>query len=85
MFWIRVLAIAQVALLIRHHATLLERDERNRLAALVAKSKGRPRTNLTANERGELLRLAQKLEPGAFAHGVWGAARGKMRGKSAAK
>jgi hypothetical protein len=84
-FWIRVLAIAQVALLIRHHASMLERDERSRLAALVAKSKGRPRTNLTANERGELLRLAQKLEPGAFAHGVWGAARGKMRGKSAAK
>ncbi len=79
MFWIRVLAIAQVALLVRHHAALLERDERNRLAALVAKSKGRPRRNLTANERGELLRLAQKLEPGAFAHGVWGAARGRLR------
>ena len=85
MFWIRVLAIAQVALLIRHHASLLERDERNRLAILVAKSKGRPKTHLTANERGELLRLAQKLEPGAFAHGVWGAARGKMRGKPGAK
>ena len=80
MFWIRVLAIAQVALVVRHHASLLERDERNRLATLVAKSKGRPRRNLTANERGELLRLAQKLEPGAFAHGVWGAARGKLRG-----
>jgi hypothetical protein len=81
-FWLRVLAIAQVALLVRHHASLLERDERNRLALLVAKSKGRPHRNLTANERGELLRLAQKLEPGAFAHGVWGAARGKLRGKT---
>ena len=78
MFWLRVLAIAQVAILVRHHATLLERDERNRLAGLVAKSQGRPRKNLTANERDELLRLAQKLEPGAFAHGVWGAARGKL-------
>jgi hypothetical protein len=86
MFWLRVLAIAQVALLVRHHASLLERDERNRLALLVAKSKGRPRRNLTANERGELLRLAQKLEPGAFAHGLWGAARGKLgRGPGAVK
>jgi hypothetical protein len=84
MFWIRVLAIAQVALLVRHHASLLERDERTRLAALVAKSRGRPRRNLTANERGELLRLAQKLEPGAFAQGVWGAARGRLQGKPGA-
>ena len=82
MFWLRVLAIAQLAILVRHHASLLERDERNRLAGLVAKSKGRPRRNLTANEREEMLRLAQKLEPGAFAHGVWGAARGKLRGKA---
>jgi hypothetical protein len=79
MFWLRVLAIAQVAILVRHHASLLERDERSRLAMLVAKSHGRPRANLSANEREELLRLAQKLEPGAFAHGVWGAARGRMR------
>ena len=82
MFWFRVLAIAQVAILIRHHASLLEGDERARLATLVAQSKGRPHKNLSANERGELLRLAQKLEPGAFAHGVWGAARGRMRAKT---
>jgi hypothetical protein len=81
MFWIRVLAIAQVALLARHHLTLLEPDERGRLARLVAKSKGRPGRNLSANEREEMLRLAQKLEPGAFANGVWGAARGRLRGK----
>jgi hypothetical protein len=78
MFWIRVLAIAQIALLARHHLTLLEPDERLRLAKLVAKSHGRPGHNLSANEREELLRLAQKLEPGAFAHGVWGAARGRL-------
>jgi hypothetical protein len=78
-FWLRVLAIAQVALLVRHHATLLESDERVRLASLVAKSHGRPRANLTANEREELLRLVGKLEPGAFAHGVWGAARGRVK------
>ncbi len=81
MFWIRVLAIAQIALLARHHAALLEADERSRLARLVAKSKARPGRNLSANEREEMLRLAQKLEPGAFANGVWGAARGRLRGK----
>jgi hypothetical protein len=81
MFWVRVLAIAQIALLARHHVALLEADERSRLAKLVAQSKGRPGKNLTSNERGELLRLAQKLEPGAFAHGVWGAARGKLKRK----
>ena len=82
MFWIRVLAIAQIALLARHHAALLEVDERARLARLVAKSRGRPGRYLSANEREEMLRLAQKLEPGAFANGVWGAARGRLRGKS---
>ncbi len=81
MFWIRVLAIAQIALLARHHVALLEADERNRLARLVAKSKGRPGKYLTANEREEMLRLAQKLEPGAFANGVWGAARGRITRK----
>lgn len=77
MFWLRVLAIAQVALLVRRHVVMLERDERSRLAVLVGKSKGRPRRNLTANEREEMLRLVRKLEPGAFARGAWGAARGK--------
>jgi hypothetical protein len=81
MFWFRVLAVAQVALLIRRHYTLLESDERVRLAKLVAKSKGRPRSNRAADERQEMLALVQKLEPGAFAHGAWGAARGKLRGK----
>ncbi len=81
MFWIRVLALAQVALLIRHHVSLLEPDERARLAKLVAQSKGRPRLNLTANEREEMLRLVAKLEPSALANGAWGAARGKLRGK----
>jgi len=80
MFWLRVLAVAQLALLARRHLTLLEPDERSRLAKLVAKSRARPRTNLSANEREELLRLARKLDPGAFARGAWGAARG-VRGK----
>ena len=81
MFWIRVLAIAQVALLARRHLGLLGPDERGRLARLVAQSKGRPRRNLSPGEREELLGLVRKLEPGAFAQGAWGAARGRLRGR----
>lgn len=66
MFWLRILAIGQLALTARRHLALLEPDERTRLAKLVAQSKGRPRTNLTANEREELLRLVRKLEPAQF-------------------
>ena len=66
MFWLRVLAVAQVAILARRHVQLLEPDERGRLAKLVAKSKGRPRRNLSANERQEMLRLVRKAEPGQF-------------------
>ena len=75
MFWLRVLAAAQIALLVRRHLTKLERDERARLAALVAKSKGRPRRNLSANEREEMLRLVNKLEPGRLGRDAFGAAR----------
>ena len=70
MFWLRVLAVAQVALLARRHLQLLEPDERKRLASLVAKSKARPRKNLSANEREEMLRLVKKLEPGQFGRGA---------------
>jgi hypothetical protein len=75
-FWLRVLAIAQLALLARRHVKLLEPDERSRLARLVRESKGRPRKNLSANEREELLRLVRKLEPGEFGK----AAAGKVTG-----
>ena len=80
MFWLRVLAIAQLALLVRHHLALLNGDERSRLAVLVARSRGRPRRNLSADERAEMLGLVQ-LEPGSFARGAWGATRGRVRGK----
>ena len=55
---------------------LLEPDERGRLAKLVAKSKARPRKNLSANEREEMLRLVKKLEPGEFGRGAFSRARG---------
>lgn len=77
MFWFRVLAVAQIALLARRHLMLLEPDERSRLAKLVAQSKGRPRRNLSANEREEMLRLVKKLEPGEFGRGAFGRIRAK--------
>jgi hypothetical protein len=76
MFWLRVLAIAQVALLVRRHLALLEADERARLARLVRDSKGRPRSNLSANEREELLRLVRKLEPGELGRSAFSQLRG---------
>ena len=79
MFWLRVLAIAQLALLARRHMTLLEGDERARLAKLVAQSRGRPRRNLSANEREELLRRVGKLEPGEFGRNAVGHLRGARR------
>ena len=79
MFWLRILAIAQVALLARRHLTLLEPDERSRLVKLVAKSKGRPQRNLSANEREEMLRLVRKLEPGQFGRNAFGHVRGLRR------
>jgi hypothetical protein len=78
-FWLRILAIAQVALLARRHLTLLEADERARLVKLVAKSKGRPQRNLSANEREEMLRLVRKMEPGQFSRNAFGHVRGLRR------
>ena len=80
-FWFRVLAVAQLALLAKRHLELLEGGERKRLAQLVAQSKGRPRRNLSASERGELLLLAQKLEPARFGRSALFAVRGKTRGR----
>lgn len=79
MFWLRVFAVAQVALLVRRHLALLEPDERTRLARLVRDSKGRPRRNLSANEREELLRLVRKLEPGEFGRAAAGRVTGLRR------
>jgi hypothetical protein len=79
MFWFRVLAVAQIALLIRRHLQRLEPDERARLASLVKKSKGRPRTNLSANEREEMLRMVRKLDPAEFGRGAFAHLRGTGR------
>jgi hypothetical protein len=58
----KILAIAQVALLARRHLGALAPDERRRLGELVRRSH-----HLDGGERRELLDLAMKLEPRAFA------------------
>ena len=68
--WMRILAIAQVALLLKRHLERLEPEERSELGRLVRKSKLRPRSNLDPSERAELKRLAVKLEPGEFGRGA---------------
>jgi len=58
----KLVAIVQVALLVRRHLKALTPIERRRMAELAR----RPH-HLSADERRELRTLAMKLEPGAFA------------------
>lgn len=60
--FLRVLAIAQVILLVRRHLMQLQPHERRRLAALVRRGPA-----LGPSEREELRSLVGKLEPSAFA------------------
>jgi hypothetical protein len=57
----RLLAIAQIALLVRRHLRNLDRTERRRLAELT-----RDARHLNRDERRELRDLVMKLEPGIF-------------------
>jgi hypothetical protein len=62
----KLIAVAEIALLARRHVTKLSSDERRRLAALVRKGRGR-RSRLSEDERDELARLVAKAEPRLFA------------------
>ncbi|MCW3065201.1 MAG: hypothetical protein JWN32_2373 [Solirubrobacterales bacterium] len=63
---VRLLAIGQIALLLREHVQKLTPAERRRLVELERKAKGRPK-NLKPREREELRSIVAKLEPKAFA------------------
>jgi hypothetical protein len=63
---LKLLAIAEIALLAREHMSLLDPAERRRLLELVRKGRGRTR-NLTEDERAELTALVAKAEPRRFA------------------
>jgi hypothetical protein len=63
---LRLLALAEVALLARDHFRRLEPAERRRLSELVVKGRGRKR-DLTPEERDELAVIVAKAEPRLFA------------------
>jgi hypothetical protein len=63
---VKVLAIAEIALLARDHYVRLQPDERHRLVELVRKGRGRP-SALDPDEREELAQLVARLEPRQFA------------------
>ncbi len=63
---LKLLAIAEVAILANQHFQRLNAQERNRLLTLVRTSRGR-RGNLTQAERTELAELLNKMEPRLFA------------------
>jgi hypothetical protein len=63
---LKVLAVGEIAILVREHASLLEPDDRRRLVELVRKGRGRP-ANLKPREREELASLVAKAEPKRFA------------------
>jgi hypothetical protein len=62
---LKLLAVAEIAILARNHVTRLDPDERHRLVELVRKGRGRA-TRLTEDERDELHRLVAKTEPRLF-------------------
>jgi hypothetical protein len=63
--FLKILAIAQVALLVRRHMRGLDKTERRRLTELARKG-----TSLTAAERAELRSLVSKFETKAFVLGA---------------
>jgi hypothetical protein len=58
----KILAIIQIAMLARRHVSVLTPMERRRLGELVRRGH-----HLRGDERRELIDLARKLEPRAFA------------------
>jgi len=64
--WARMIAVAEVALVLKRHLDKLGPGELGEMRTLLAKSKGRPK-NLTPAERTRLSTLVRKIEPAAFA------------------
>lgn len=64
--WARMIAAAEIALILKRHLDKLGPGELGEMRTLLAKSKGRP-GNLTKAEKSRLTTLVRKVEPGAFA------------------
>jgi hypothetical protein len=62
----RLIAVAEIVMLVRTHFLKLAPDERRRFVQLVVRGRGRP-SRLTAAERDELAMLVLKADPRAFA------------------
>ncbi|MGZ5337254.1 MAG: hypothetical protein ACXWED_06925 [Solirubrobacterales bacterium] len=73
-----VLALAEVAVLVKSHLDRLDAEERTRLVEIVRNSKGLP-SNLSRREKAELKRMVDKIEPTELAKGVAAAAIGQRR------
>lgn len=63
---VRLVVLAEVAMLAKGHIERLTPKERRRLVVLVRKAKGRPR-NLSDRDRAELEGLIAKADPKLFA------------------
>lgn len=63
---VKVLFLAELALIARDQVGRLSPDERRRLVALVRQGRGRP-SSLSPQEREELSGLVAKVEPRRFA------------------
>jgi hypothetical protein len=63
---VRLVMLAEVAILAKDHLDRLEPAERRRLVVLLRDAKGRPGT-LSSRQRRELEALVAKLEPKVFA------------------
>ncbi len=63
---VRLLAAAEIIMIVREHIEKLEPQERRRLVELLRTGRGRPR-NLGAAEQDELRELVAKAEPRLFA------------------
>lgn len=79
MFWLRIMMLAELALVARRHLTKLSFDEHRRLASLVRKSHGRPDKNLSVKERDEFVAMVRKLEPSQFGKAAFGAVKSPSR------
>ncbi len=64
--WGRVIAAAEVLLLVKHHVDNLRPGELSELRGLIAKSKGKP-GNLSEKERRRVKEIVKRLEPAMFA------------------
>ena len=75
-----LLAIAEVALLVKAHLDRLDAEERRRLVEIVRDSRGLP-SNLSRRDKAELKRIVDKIEPNELAKGVAATAIGRRSGR----